>query len=65
MKQEIYIMEKYNNQTNTWKLLITLLIARWNISMSVLISIQIEVGTIPKLVVVFEYYWNITQTYLP
>ena len=65
MKEEIYIMEKYNNQTNTWKLLITLLIARWNISMPVLISIQIEVGTIPKLVVVFKYYWNITQTYLP
>ena len=65
MKEEIYIMEKYNNQTNTWKLLITLLIARWNISMPVLISIQIEVGTIPKLLVVFKYYWNITQTYLP
>ena len=31
MKQEIYNREKYNNHTNTWKLLITLLIAWWNI----------------------------------
>ena len=63
MKQEIYIRD--NNQTNTWKLLILLLIERWNMSMPVLISMQIELGTIPKLVVRFEYYGKITQTYLP
>ena len=65
MKQKIYNREKYNNHTNTWKLLITLLIARWNMSIPVLISKQVELGTIPKLAVVFEYYWKLTQTYLP
>ena len=65
MKHEIYNREKCNNHTNDWKLLITLLIARRNMSVSVLTSIEIEVGTIPKFVVMFEYYWNLTQSYLP
>ena len=65
MEQEINNKEKYNNQTDTWKLLIALLIAGQNMSMPELISIQTEVGTIPKLVIVFKYHWNNTQTCLP
>ena len=51
------------NQTGTWKLLITLLKARWIISIPVLISIQIQVGTIPKCFlsvwILLTYYPNI------
>ena len=41
MGQEIYIREKYYNQANTWKLLITLFIFRWKMPMKL-----IEVGAI-------------------